>query len=209
MRLSLLTYTIIVILFAHSTEAKRASNYPYAQALPSHGRIYARCIPEENDGDKGSTEIFRVRKGGDELVDKYDWYNKRGIRLGWSPTVGKIAIMRFKQEEGKEFDEQIELSFYLGGELLKTYTTSDLIKLGACVARTSVDRGPHAEYKPIECRQVPGTNDYYFRIELGDGTVLRFNVLNGRLCRIEEKKREETKPSHTTTYTDYRLIDIE
>ena len=208
MRRSLFFCAITIVLFSYSAKAKRAGNSPYVQATYDGGFFYARCIPAEKEGSAGKTEILRVRKDGDEVIDRYEWYNGGRIRLGWT-SVGKIAVMRLRQEEYKEFDEQIELSFYLGGKFLKSYSTSDLIKLGADTKLKKTDFGPRATYIPIGFRQVPKTKDCYFEIDLENGTVLKFNALNGKLCRIDEKKRVETKPSHTTIYTDYRLIDIE
>ncbi len=209
MRANLFLCIIISILFSLNSEAKRAGNRAYVQTI-EYGYFYARCMPDGNEGDKGRTEIFRVHKDGDELIDIYDWYNQGRLCLGWSPIMGKVAVMRLRQEEHKEFDKQIELSFYLGGKFLKSYTTSDLIKHGAHVPKVQrKDSGPHAVYKSIGCKQVPGTNDYYFAIELKNGITLKFNILNGKLCRIDEKKRIETSPSgSTSTYTDYRLIEI-
>lgn len=210
MRLNLFLYSFCVILFySNSAEAKRAGNRPYVQAFPDGGIFYARCLPDENEGDKGTTEILRVHKDGDKSIDKYEWYNKYGLHLGWSPIVGKVAVMRFRQDEGKEFDKQIELSFYIGGKLLKSYTTADLVKLGARTARSSADLGPRALYKPIACKQVPSTNDYYFGIDFGNGTILRFNVLNGKLCRLVEEKQTVTRPNGSIiNRTKYSLIDI-
>jgi len=133
-----------------------------------------------------------------------------GFHRSPAEAVGATAsVMRFRQDEGKEFDKQIELSFYLGGKLLKSYTTADLVKLGARTARSSADLGPRAIYKPIECRQVPNTNDYYFAIDLENGTTLRFNVLNGKLCRLVEDKQTVTRPNGSIiNRTKYSLIDM-
>jgi len=197
------------VCFPCVVNAKRAANRPYAASLP-FSAFYARCIPDEAEGSKGITQILCVDKDGDTLLHEYKWYNKSGLHLGWSPVVGEVAVMRFGQEEGKDLDNQIELSFYLGGKLLKSYTTSELVALGARTGRSSADLGPRAIYRTMKCEQVPNTNDYHFGLDLGNGKLLRFNVLTGNLCRLIEEKKTEVNPSGSKSVrTKYSLIDVE
>ena len=100
MRLSPFLCAVIVVLFARSAEAKDSGNLPYVQAFPHGGPFYARCVPDEVEGSEGITQILRVRRGGDELLHTYNWYNKRGIFLAWSPKAGKVAVMRVRQDAG-------------------------------------------------------------------------------------------------------------
>ena len=51
------------------------------------GVFYARCIPAESQGAKGTTTIYRVKADADEVVDRYDWYGPTTVVLGWSPIV--------------------------------------------------------------------------------------------------------------------------
>ena len=53
--------------------------------------------------------------------------------MGWSPKAGKVAVMRMRQDEDLPVEKQIEFSFYLGDQFLRSYTTADLVKLGAKV----------------------------------------------------------------------------
>jgi hypothetical protein len=173
--------------------AKSAGNGPYAVAMEEAGPIYARCIPEEKDGNKGLTQIMMVQKEGDKVVTSYDWYNRNGLVLGWSPVAGKVAVMRLRQEERLPQEKQIEFSFYLGDRLLRSYTTADLVKLGAGTEldAAAVERGineftKRAVYRVDGCRQVWNTNDYFFSVKLDATRTLAFDILTGDLCRIEK-----------------------
>lgn len=176
----------------HAT-AKSASNRPYVAAFDEQSPFYARCIPAKTTGSEGTTQILRLRPEGDEVVATYAWYNKNGIVMGWSPKAGKVAVMRVRQDEGLPAEKQIEFSFYLGNQLLQSYTTEDLVKLGAKVEpdRMALEDGFDVSSKRAACRvggckQAWNTNDYYFSIRLDETRTLSFDILTGKLSRIEK-----------------------
>jgi hypothetical protein len=163
-----------------SARSKARNPFPYVQSGPD-GVFYARCVPAADGKGPGSTKIFRVRAENDELVDSYDWYARDGVVLGWSPIEGKVAVMRVHRGErdaGKPAAGQAEISLYLGGKLLKSYTTQELVELGA---EESMTRHGHdgANYKIVGCEQVPGTNRYLFVIEGNGGRRIRFDIITG------------------------------
>jgi len=157
---------------------KRASNMPIVLSALD-GRFYARCIPAKEDGGAGSTKIYRVESAKDVLVDSYDFYPQHGIWLGWSPKAGKIALMTRLVEQNLDPKKQVELSFYLGGKKLNSYTTDQLWKMGA-QKKIDMVGGNCAEISVRGCEQIPGTNDYDFVIRTGMKTVLRFDILTGK-----------------------------
>lgn len=97
--------------------SKQRANFSYVQSGPD-GVFYARCVPDEADGTKGTTKVYRVRKERDEPTDGYDWYVKRGVVLGWSPIAGKVAIMALGGPPAAGSGIPPELSFHLGGKPL-------------------------------------------------------------------------------------------
>ena len=99
--------------------------------------------------------------------------------------------MRVRQDEGLPPDKQIELSFHLGEQFLRSYTTEDLAKLGAKVEQdaNAVERGlgltsKRAVYQIEGCKQAWNTNDYYFSVRLDETQTLSFDIITGRLCRV-------------------------
>jgi hypothetical protein len=164
---------------------KDAPDAPYVQSMQG-GVFYARCIPEGSGHGRGTTTIYRVGRDADTPVDRYDWYaSDCGVVLGWSPLAGKVAVMstRIVPPRAGEDEHQVELSFYLGGQLLRSYTTSDLIRLGAEPRRLRDSSGRsqwrRAEFTPGECEQVPGTNTYVFTILVANDRRIAFDITTG------------------------------
>jgi hypothetical protein len=178
--------------------AKSAANSPYVVAFEEQSPFYARCIPDKSRGSEGTTQILCLQPKGDEVIATYAWYNRNGIVMGWSPKAGKVAVMRVRQEEGVAVEKQIEFSFYLGDQCLASYTTADLVKLGA---KVELDAGAieagldasskRAVYRVAGCKQVWNTNDYYFSVRLDETQALSFDILTGKLCRIEKDGSQE------------------
>ena len=173
---------VVLGVAASASGLSRARNpFPYVQSGPD-GVFYARCVPAQDGNGPGTTKIFRVRADKDELIDSYDWYARDGVVLGWSPIEGKVAVMRVHRGErdaGKAAAGQTEVSFYLGGKLLKSYTTRELVELGAeeSMARHGRDG---AIYRVVGCEQVPGTNRYLFVIEGKGGRRITFDITSGK-----------------------------
>jgi hypothetical protein len=185
--------------------AKASANRPYVAVMADQGPFYARCIPYEKRGSAGITQVMRVRGEGDEVVVTHPWYNRHGLVMAWSPRVGKVALMRVRQDTGLLAEKQVEFSFYLGDRLLRSYTTADLARLGANVVvdRRALEDGHglsarRAEYRVEGCKQVRCTNDYYFSVRLDATRALSFDIMTGKLCRIEKNgARERLVPVET------------
>ena len=192
--LKLSLFVLFVVTMVSATAwAKSAGNRVYVVAFEGHSPIYARCIPDESNGSKGITQIVRVRREGDEVFTTYAWYNRHGLVMGWSPKAGKVAVMRMKQNEGLTIEKQIEFGFYLGDQFLRSYTTADLVKLGAKLERDAhaIESGlgvssKRAVYSVEGCKQAWNTNDYYFSVRLNESHTLNFDIVTGRLCRVEK-----------------------
>ncbi len=159
--------------------AKEAPNRPYVQSGPE-GVFYARCIPQDATGAAGTTDIYRVQKEHDVVVNHYDWYTKHGVVRGWSPIAGKVAILALRPERSDSLEKQIELRFYLGDKHLKSWTTAQLQNLGAEVAGIKPD-GLAAMFQVLGFEQIPGTNEYVFAVQIAKGKKLSFDILTGDL----------------------------
>lgn len=168
---------IVATFCVKPVESKPSPNRSYVQSGPD-GITYARCIPSELQGRKGTTTIYRVWSDKDEILDVYDWYSPQGLVLGWSPIAGKVAVMSLRGLRTSDLQKQIELSFYLGGKFLISYSTKDLANMG--VGTYSGVDGIWADFKPLGCEQIPGTNDYGFVIEARNRRI-RFDILTGKL----------------------------
>jgi hypothetical protein len=159
---------------------KEAANRPYVET-GADGAFYARCIPAEKGGGTGTTTIYRVAVPKDEEVDTYNWYSKSPVHLGWSPKVGKVAVMAERQTSDEKTEQQEELGLYLGGKLVNKYTTDNLLKMGADLHTPGYSKEKRARFRVLGCIQVPGTNDYYFAVQIGKDQILKVDIVTGLL----------------------------
>ncbi len=173
--------------------AKAAFNRLYVQSMQGGGVFYARCIPAEQTGTAGFTDIYRVRREGDERVDHYDWYSPQGLVLGWSPIAGQVAVMARRREPAATPDQQVELGFYLGGRHLKSWTTAELQALGATVAAIREDNPPgkFAEFQLLGCEQIDNSNEYVFTVQFSGRKKAAFDILTGNVYRPPKLTRTE------------------
>lgn len=181
----------ITSIAAPSFAMKRAANMPMVIS-GLDGRFYVRCIPAKEDGGAGSTKVYRVESSKDVLLDSYDFYPQHGIWLGWSPKAGKVALLTRLVEQNVDPNKQVELTFYLGGKKLNSYTTAQLLKMGA-QKKIDMVGGNCAEISVRGCEQVPGTNDYDFVVRTGLKSVLRFDILTGKAkgCGLPDASSNE------------------
>ena len=177
-----------------AAKSRVATNEPYITCLG--GTFYARAIPDEEKGIKGTTTIYRVRRGQDEVVERHAWYAPDGLHLGWSPIAGKVAAMAVGGTATKNPEERVEFSFYIGAKHLTTYTTADLIKLGLWSNDLQHESGRTHGPRVAGCHQIPGTNEYVFRVVLhtdqGEKTI-DFDILTGKPYDAAEAT---TRPGH-------------
>jgi len=211
MRRSLMAAVLLMVATCGTAGAKSAGNRSYVATFEEQSGFCARCIPDKSRGSEGTTQILCLQPKGDEVITTYAWYNRNGIVMGWSPKAGKVAVMRVRRDEGLAVEKQVEFSFYLGDQFLRSYTTADLVKLGAKVERDAdaLEAGldassKRAVYRVEGCKQVWNTNDYYFSVRLDETRTLSFDILTGKLCRIEKddgKQRLVPAENAATTNT--------
>jgi hypothetical protein len=173
-----------------SALAKIAGSAPYV-VTDTNGMFYAKAVPTELAGTKGTTKIYRVAAKEDTLLDSYDWYAPARfdgwLVLGWESNAGKVSVLRIHQETEDAADDRVELSFYTGGKRLLTYSSKDLLAMGF----KKVDRMSTAERRPqrldikvIGCKQVagaknPGGVDHNFILSTSDGLLIHFDLATG------------------------------
>src|SRR5438552_3365315 len=159
-----------VLLMTGFKMAGHGENQPTVQSTFG-GAFYLRSIPSSDYGTEGKTQVFRVRKNGDELLDEYPVYMRGELHLGWSPTLGKYCLVHVEPERITSNNDLAKigkvscLSFYMGGKELAAYAVKDLEKMGLKdKVQTLVYR--HAgQFMVVGIQQVAGTNDYVFVIE--------------------------------------------
>jgi hypothetical protein len=191
---ALAMFLISAVFVSRASASKVMANSPYVTSLG--GVFYARAIPDEEKGTKGTTTIYRVRRDQDEVVERHAWYAPGGLHLGWSPIAGKVAAMAVGGDAVKDPGKRVELKFYIGPERLTTYTTGDLLALGATLGRGADEDVRRANMRIVGCEQIQNTNDYVFRVVLhtsqGERTI-DFDILTGKPY---DAAKAATRPGH-------------
>lgn len=179
-----------VLLTAGFKIAGRGENRPTVQSAFG-GAIYVRSVPSSDFGDAGKTQVFRVKKDQDELLDEYPVFMRGELYLGWSPLAGKWCLVHVEPEritsndDYRKLGKVSRLAFYMGGKELHSYSGEDLGEMGLDrKVQTLVHRQP-GQFLVHGIRQVPRTNDYVFVIERtgkpgSDSQEIRLDITTGQ-----------------------------
>ena len=161
---------------------QEASNVAHVDAS-SYGRCYAKSVPEEYYGGKGTTHIFRVGKEQDVPLHSFDWFSQRVYivcNVSDNKTPVGVSVVRFGPwaRGHAASSEHLALGFYFKGELLKEYSTLDIAGAPDNVSQSV------SHYTVIE--EVLGYerqdgNGYLFRVKTHDGRMLAFDPATGEL----------------------------
>jgi len=155
---------------ASSQKEIKEENIPTVQSAFG-GSYYVRSIPAEAIGNKGKTQVFKVKSSGDELLDEYPVYMRGELYLGWSPILGKWSLVHVEPARvSSDVDflnmgKVTRLAFYSGGKELFSYSSEDLRKLGLERRVTHLKNNLNGNYIVHGIEQVPRTNDYVFALE--------------------------------------------
>ncbi|MEM7601690.1 MAG: hypothetical protein AAF357_09770 [Verrucomicrobiota bacterium] len=138
--------------------AGSGENRPRVHSFSS-GAYYVRTTPKDNYGEEGFTQVFKVGKVKDELIDEYPVFMRGELFLEWSPIRGKWCLVHVEpvritdESEFSKIGLISRLRFFMGGKELRTYSSDDLEELG-------LRRMPSFE----GISQIPSTNRYVFKM---------------------------------------------
>src|SRR5947207_266179 len=90
---------------------EEASNSVYVKT-DIYGRIYAKCIPDESYGSKGTTRIYAVDKEDDKLESTYPWYASDIYLMN---TASGISVVRMGPwaRGRKAVQSDLAIAFYM------------------------------------------------------------------------------------------------
>jgi hypothetical protein len=178
-------------------------NQPTVQSAPG-GYAYVRSIPKNDYGNEGKTQVFRVRKNGDELLDEYPAYMRGELYLGASPITGKCCLVHLEPEritsnnDFKKLGKISRLAFYMGGKELVAYSGEDLDKMGLKNRVQTLVYRHAGQFMVLGIQQVSLTNHYVFVIEKiaegGKGTeTMCFDITTGKPFENDSQRTPEPK----------------
>ena len=187
------TFVLLMILFLSSgvVEAKALKGKYFYVKSGLDGFFYLKAYPKNTSGNEGFTRIFKVGER-DELVDEYPWYTRGELFMGWSPIVGKVALIKLENEhldmEARPSDMVAKLIFYLGGKEIRSYDKEQLQAMGLGYS-VNAFYGRNGDFKVLGVQQIPGTNEYVFSVKKENGEVLSFDIITG-----EQKNNKTALP---------------
>jgi hypothetical protein len=155
---------------------EEASNRTYVQSA-TYGTYYAKSIPAESYGTKGTTRIYLVQEKDDQLVTTFDWYAPQIALMGTSKG---CAVVRFGvwARGRKASPDELAIAFYLNGKLLHSYSTLDLAGTPDNVS-SSVSHYTIID-KTLGFRWI-NSNSWAFDIQTTDHRLLSFDPDTGTL----------------------------
>lgn len=174
---------LATLIFATAAYADQEASNTAHVAASEYGRCYAKSVPAERYGSKGTTLVWQVSEGQDTLVHSYDWFSQQ-IHLACNVSDGLtpvgIAVVRFGPwARGREASrEHLAIGFYFKGKKLMEYSTLDIAGDPENVSASV------SHYTVFE--EVPGYrrldgNKAVFEIKTSDGRVLSFDAATGEL----------------------------
>jgi hypothetical protein len=161
---------------------EEAANRPYVRASQS-GSCYARAVPENPQGTKGTTTIYAVAPNGDKPLYSFSWYAASlyvECALGSAGRQLATSLVRFGEwpRGGQATVDQLALAFYVGDRLVGQYSTLDVAGSPKNVLASKshyrvVDRV--LGYRWVE------SNVAVFEIVTTDGRTMTFDPITGDL----------------------------
>ncbi len=163
---------------------QEASNIPHVQAA-KYGQCYAKSVPAELYGSKGTTNVFRVGRGRDVPLSTYDWFSQQiylSCNVSDDRTPVGVSVVRlgpWPRGHAASADH-LAIAFYFKGGELRKYSTLDIAGKPDNVSPSV------SHYTVIEqvlgYRRLRG-NQYAFEVETTDGRLLSFDPATGAIIR--------------------------
>ncbi|HUG81936.1 MAG TPA: hypothetical protein VML01_09750 [Bryobacterales bacterium] len=161
---------------------EEASNTAHV-AASEYGRCYAKSVPAESYGGKGTTNVFLVGDSQDTLAHSYDWFSQRvwiecNVSDGLTPT--GVSVVRFGPwARGHAASSgHLAIGFYFKGKMLKDYSTLDIAGDPENVS-TSVSH--YTVFEEVRGYRRLGGNEAVFEVKTTDGRTLAFDAATGEL----------------------------
>ncbi|NND64985.1 MAG: hypothetical protein HKM24_03375 [Gammaproteobacteria bacterium] len=147
------------------------------------GNFYAKSVPSERYGLKGSTKVYQVTNNDDLLLHSYDWYSPQIYVDGFVSSV--YVIQMGPWQRGHEASEDHHaIAFYKNDQLLKKYSTKEIIEMGATI-QASVSH--YTVFSEVVGFKRPYGNQLIFHVKTHSDDMLSFDVDSGLLTSQTEQ----------------------
>ncbi len=179
---------MIIVLASPVFADREKGNRVYVQAS-DYGQFYAKSIPAEAYGLKGKTQVFQVMPDKDRLLYSYDWYSPEIYLSGFLAGPVIYVVQLGSWNRGREANgEDLAIAFYKNDQLLKQYSTLDIVKSPVNV---SASESHYTVFKKRLGFRRPWGNQMVFDFETESGDILSFDLETGKIITKEEEKLNE------------------
>jgi hypothetical protein len=147
-----------------------------------YGGCYARSVPEESHGQKGTTTVFRVeRRPPDTLLDQYDWYSQQiyiECAVGGEREPAGVSVVRLGPWARGYLanPDDLAIAFYLNGRLLRRYSTLDIAGKPENVFSS---KSHYVVFTEISGYRRIDSDRYAFDVTTTDGRAIAFDAATG------------------------------
>jgi hypothetical protein len=187
MKLPIKPFILVLVILCQATLSRgdqEAANQTYVTAS-KYGQFYAKSIPHERYGLKGITRIYQVTKAEDILIQTYDWYSPQIFLEGFTGSHEVYVVQMGPWHRGHEaLAEHHAIALYKNDQLLRTYSTLDLVGVENKVSR-SVSH--YTIFSNIHGFRRPFGNQLVFDVENHEGAIVSFDAETGGLLTREEE----------------------
>jgi hypothetical protein len=161
---------------------QEASNTTHVVAS-QYGRCYAKSVPAESYGGKGTTHILRVTDSQDTLAHSYDWFSQTiyiACNVSDDLTPTGISVVRFGPWARGHTASlgHLAIGFYFKGKKLKEYSTLDI---AGNPENVSASVSHYTVFEKVLGYRWLGGNRAVFDVKTTDGRTLSFDPATGEL----------------------------
>lgn len=183
-RLSLFAGAWLMLAAGAARADDEASNQPYVRSS-QWGQFYAKSVPKERYGLRGTTTVYKVEEGQDTPLYVYDWYSPELYVEGF-PGMNTVYVVQMGPwaRGHQATPEHLALALYKNDALVKAYSTLD-------IAGTPENVEASVSHYQVFGERVgfrrPWGNQLFFDIERPDGELLTFHADTGELLTQERQ----------------------
>ncbi len=176
--------TICIALLAATTAAAddEASNRTHIRT-DQWGHCFAKSVPSEYYGSKGTTKIYSVRPGDDTLLHTFDWYASEiylNCVVGRADDQLGVSVVRLGSwaRGPRATADQMAIAFYFRGVLVRQYSTLEIAGSPENVSR-SVSH--YTVIRRIDGYHEQRGNFSTFEVLTTDGRMVTFDPTTGAI----------------------------
>ena len=152
-----------------------------------YGNCYAKSLPLELYGGKGTTKVYMVEAGTDRLVHSYNWYAQQlflecNVAPAGKPAAVSVARTGPWPRGRRANASDLAIAFYRGGQLLKQHSTLDI---AGTPENVSASVSHYTVLGHIDGYRWRTSNEYAFQARTVDGRNLSFDAATGELIQTQ------------------------